>query len=319
MTAPPPIFTLSPATHFWSFELAMASSTATTAAKKVLVVGGTGFLGLNVCRVAAMKGWEVVSLSRRGLQPSYDHGTPDWAEKVTWVSGDSLEPSTYAEHLVGAHSVIHTVGILMEADYKRVVRSRTVGEFVEGVKGLVRRDRGNPLKREREEEGVTFERMNRDTASLGFRRYNFTPPDLVHPAITIARTAAAIPTIESFVYVSAMDIFPFVDPRYITTKREAERFLLAKDEFRTVVLRPGFIYSDNRPFTVPLATALSMTNRLISPIKRDVASLPLGSAITTPPLHVDTVARAAIAGAEREGLKAILEAEGILELAAGKV
>ncbi|RUP49571.1 hypothetical protein BC936DRAFT_142178 [Jimgerdemannia flammicorona] len=279
-----------------------------------------------------MKGWEVVSLSRRGLQPSfYDRGTPDWAEKVTWVSGDSLEPSTYAEHLVGAHSVIHTVGILMEADYKRVVRSRTVGEFVEGVKGLVRRDRGNPLKREREEEGVTFERMNRDTgeivregegrfpASLGFRRYNFTPPDLVHPAITIARTAAAIPTIESFVYVSAMDIFPFVDPRYITTKREAERFLLAKDEFRTVVLRPGFIYSDNRPFTVPLATALSMTNRLISPIKRDVASLPLGSAITTPPLHVDTVARAAIAGAEREGLKAILEAEGILELAAGKV
>ncbi|RUP21721.1 hypothetical protein BC936DRAFT_139168, partial [Jimgerdemannia flammicorona] len=120
MTAPPPIFTLSPATHFWSFELAMASSTATTAAKKVLVVGGTGFLGLNVCRVAAMKGWEVVSLSRRGLQPSfYDRGTPDWAEKVTWVSGDSLEPSTYAEHLVGAHSVIHTVGILMEADYKR--------------------------------------------------------------------------------------------------------------------------------------------------------------------------------------------------------
>lgn len=44
----------------------------------------------------------------------------------------------------------------------------------------------------------------------------------------------------SFVYISASDVFPFIDPRYITTKREAERYLFQQDDkFKTVVLRPG--------------------------------------------------------------------------------
>lgn len=58
-------------------------------------------------------------------------------------------------------------------------------------------------------------------------------------AITVAKTVAKVPTMDSFVYISASDLFPFVDPRYFSTKREVERYLFAQPEFRSVVLRPG--------------------------------------------------------------------------------
>lgn len=58
-------------------------------------------------------------------------------------------------------------------------------------------------------------------------------------AITLAKEAARLPSIDSFVYISAADIMPFINPRYISTKRQAEQFLFSRDEFRTIVFRPG--------------------------------------------------------------------------------
>ena len=36
---------------------------------RVLIVGGTGYLGREICREALKRGWSVVSLSRRGANP----------------------------------------------------------------------------------------------------------------------------------------------------------------------------------------------------------------------------------------------------------
>ncbi|RUS21068.1 hypothetical protein BC937DRAFT_93731 [Endogone sp. FLAS-F59071] len=226
----------------------MAAPAATAAVNKVLVVGGTGFLGFNVCKVAAMKGWEVVSLSRRGEPPSFrTHGKPDWAEKVapssfssgslhcstsfispthttqvTWAAADSLDPATYVHHLPGTRTVVHTVGILMEADYKRVVRAQSFGEAMEGVKTRAK------------EKIAQHATLRQPTCRVpGYSSHRFPALTVLncsvltilnYSAITIAREAVRIPTIDSFVYVSALDIFPLVDARYITTKREAERF-----------------------------------------------------------------------------------------------
>lgn len=57
--------------------------------------------------------------------------------------------------------------------------------------------------------------------------------------MTIADQVAKLSSIRSFTYISASDVFPLIDPRYITTKREAERYLFRHDEFKTIVLRPG--------------------------------------------------------------------------------
>ena len=42
---------------------------------------------------------------------------PSWAKKVTWAKGDILDPSSYNAHLESATAVVHTMGILLEADY----------------------------------------------------------------------------------------------------------------------------------------------------------------------------------------------------------
>ena len=65
--------------------------------------------------------------------------------------------------------------------------------------------------------------------------------------MTIAEQVAKLPSIKTFTYISASDIFPLIDPRYITTKRQAETYLFRRDEFKTIVLRPGkhITYRDN--------------------------------------------------------------------------
>ncbi|KAF7728226.1 hypothetical protein EC973_006507 [Apophysomyces ossiformis] len=271
---------------------------AAPVSRKVLVVGGTGFLGMSVCKLAAAKGWETVSLSRRGEPEGFLQRRPSWADKVQWISGDSLDATTYADRLEGVTNVVHTVGILLEADYKRIVQAQSVCEAAKGVPQVLAelvgmKDYGNPLDPHRPER-TTYEKMNRDTA------------------VAVANAVAKTGSMQSFVYISASDVLPFVNARYITTKREAEQYLF-RQSFRSTVLRPGFMYSQDRPAGLPLATGLQLLNALTRPVAKELATLPLGKSVTTPPLHVDTVASAAIAAIEND-TKGIFDVQGIQSL-----
>ncbi|KAI8062822.1 uncharacterized protein B0P05DRAFT_556247 [Gilbertella persicaria] len=268
-------------------------------ARKLLVVGGSGFLGSNICRLAANKGWETVSLSRRGEPELFQqYGKPDWAQQVQWASGNSLQPETYKDALEGVTDVVHTVGILMENDYKSVAQAQSLCEVASGIPKLVlgMKDYGNPLDPNlKDNPRPTYETMNRDTA------------------ITVADQVAKLPSIKSFTYISASDVFPLIDPRYITTKRQAETYLFRHNEFKTIVLRPGFMYNEHRPAAMPIAGALQFINAVSSPFKQGLASLPGGKMITTPPLETQEVARAVIAGIESEE-NGIFDVEGIENL-----
>nr|DAD17877.1 TPA_asm: hypothetical protein HUJ06_019340 [Nelumbo nucifera] len=52
--------------------------------ERVVVLGGSGFVGSAICKAAVSKGIEVVSLSRTG-RPSY---SDSWVNQVTWMAGD---------------------------------------------------------------------------------------------------------------------------------------------------------------------------------------------------------------------------------------
>ncbi|CAO3670233.1 unnamed protein product [Rhizopus stolonifer] len=251
-------------------------------ARKLLVVGGTGFLGLNVCKLATQRGWETVSLSRKG-EPSVfqQKGKPEWAEKVQWASGNSLEPESYKEILSGVTDVVHSVGILLERDYKSLAQSQSLCEVVDKLPGVFLNDHGNPLDSKFENTiRPTYEMMNRDTA------------------ISVANEVAKLPSIKSFVYISASQALPFIDPRYYTTKREAEVHLFRKENFKTIALRPGLMYDITRPALAPVVDALKFVNTITKPFRKDIASLPGGRVITTPPLGTEQVARAVIASIE---------------------
>lgn len=73
--------------------------------ERVVVLGGSGFVGSAICKAAVSKGIEVISLSRSG-RPSY---TNSWVDQVTWMPGDVFY-SNWDEVLPGATAMISTIG-----------------------------------------------------------------------------------------------------------------------------------------------------------------------------------------------------------------
>lgn len=49
---------------------------------RVVVFGGNGLLGSTICRAAALRGFDVTSVSRRGNAPP---SAAPWAREVEWV------------------------------------------------------------------------------------------------------------------------------------------------------------------------------------------------------------------------------------------
>lgn len=61
----------------------------------MVVFGGNGFVGQNVCQAALMLGAEVVSINRSGAPG----GGEKWANDVRWVQGDIFQPDNYANEV----------------------------------------------------------------------------------------------------------------------------------------------------------------------------------------------------------------------------
>ncbi|KAH8107046.1 mitochondrial protein [Cristinia sonorae] len=283
-----------------------------SAAQKVLVVGGNGFLGSAVCRAALARGMQVTSISSSGKPYTTPKGhSPAWTSKVNWQAGNALQPETYAYLLPGSTAVVHTLGTLLEdARYKSALRESNLpallGTFAARLASLDPGSR-NPLEDPEKEGG--YERMNRDSA--------------LRVCEAFAATESEIPLDgpRPFVFVSAEDVFrPFIPTRYIETKREAEMYIegiLGRTKnFRGVYIRPSLIYHPHfRPLTSPLAAILDLSASLHAQAPRGfptpanilkalssgtrsdslIPPSPLDSvacALTIPPIHVDHVAEA---------------------------
>jgi uncharacterized protein YbjT (DUF2867 family) len=77
----------------------------------LLVVGGSGFIGREVCRLAVRDEHDVRSVSRSG-RPSVD---APWANAVSWTSADLFRPDAYRSRLEGVDAVVHAVGAITES------------------------------------------------------------------------------------------------------------------------------------------------------------------------------------------------------------
>ena len=106
------------------------SSTAAQGKGRVLILGGSGFLGSEVAKRAVASQFSVTSLSRRG-KPSTDA-----IDGVEYVVGDATDQKT-VEDLITANSydaIVHTIGLLFDADSGLAQYNR----FVSGSGSLIR-------------------------------------------------------------------------------------------------------------------------------------------------------------------------------------
>ncbi len=166
---------------------------------------------------------------------------PAWSSNpnIEWHAADALDPSTYAHLADRATAAVHTVGILLESDYKSKSSSASpLRNALAGVaKGWGLRLPGgsvsNPLEDAKYPANETgqpsqskskfnYENMNRDSAIAVAHTFLSS---LRHRSLQAAgaSSSASAATPAPFVYISAEDLFrPVVDARYIKTKRQAE-------------------------------------------------------------------------------------------------
>merc|ERR1719171_1077271 len=82
--------------------------------KKLLVVGGNGSVGREVCKYAVRSGaFEVTSLSRRGECPAPND---EDLSQVTWVAGNCLDKATVSKYVGQSDAVCHAIGLLFDVN-----------------------------------------------------------------------------------------------------------------------------------------------------------------------------------------------------------
>jgi uncharacterized protein YbjT (DUF2867 family) len=91
---------------------------------RILVTGGSGFIGREICRLAVADGHEVRSVSRGGRPDANE----SWVGAVEWVEADIFDPNDWRDALNGCDAVIHTVGIISITPEKGVIRERLDGD-----------------------------------------------------------------------------------------------------------------------------------------------------------------------------------------------
>ncbi|KAI1607989.1 hypothetical protein EDD37DRAFT_603339 [Exophiala viscosa] len=278
--------------------------------KRIVVAGGNGFLGSRICKSAVARGWDVTSISRSG-EPTWssvssETSAPSWSQSVTWAKGDILKPTTYTPHLKDADAVVHTMGILLEADYKGVLSGKesVISGLSRAFSASKQGSPNNPLDRQPggelgkgEKDGqITYELMNRDSA------------------IALAQEAETEGA-NTFVYISAAAGAPILPTRYITTKREAENTIANEMiKLRNVFIRPGFLYDNSRKFTLPIA-ASGMVGSTVNSLVGGSLTRVFGAAVEKP-LKADLVADAVVEAIADDSTKGVVDTALIEALAA---
>jgi len=224
---------------------------------------------------------------------------------VSWERADIFKPAAYAPLLKGTDYVVHSMGILLEADYKGVISGRE--SPIAGLQKAFSPAKGkgspNPLERKEGEEPpapqsenqLTYELMNRDSALL------------------VAKEAAREKA-HAFLYISAAAGTVVLPTRYITTKREAE--MLIEREFpgmRGIFFRPPFLYDSSRTVTMPLA-AMVGAGTAFNKLTGGLFSGLLGAG-GVKPLKADVVAEAVVEALSDETVRGPVEVPQIEDLA----
>ena len=231
---------------------------------RVLVLGGTGFVGSRICLELLEAGYDVTSISRRGTPPSSDNGDADSASEsraarlrksVDWRVGDATKPETARDVLRegGYVGVVHAVGMLLASGSGSVPDA-----------------------------DATYDTVTRVTACHA--------ADAAVRCVSLDADFVDPPPPPPFVFVSAAEArWDFAAPfdwleEYLVAKRAVERRLATlngEHKLRASWLRPSLVYTFEKPAALPAVFAFALGNAI-------------GIPFVDRPVTVDTLARAAV-------------------------
>jgi nucleoside-diphosphate-sugar epimerase len=106
--------------------------------KHLIVTGGNGFLGKQICRLASEIKIRVISISRSGKPKGIND--KDY-KNVTWVSSDIFNPANWKKCLENCIAVIHSIGIIEEVPEKGITYEKMILKSAEVV-GITAKEEG---------------------------------------------------------------------------------------------------------------------------------------------------------------------------------
>jgi nucleoside-diphosphate-sugar epimerase len=254
---------------------------------KILVLGGSGYLGGNVARRAVLEGYTVTSLSRRGKPQRRKRNRRNNNNNNNNKSNDNNEFALVENNIdfrVGDARDGETVqAILREGNYTAVVHC--IGLLFDGNSGLSMMNRFVSGSGSIPDPTSTYDDVNRRTA------INAIEAAEQYVSSTIQEGRPPLP----FIFISAAEagwtdvtggsfvenrLTPRWLKRYLKAKRSVEQRLSSTSLLRPIIFRPSLIFSLDRLQSLPPVTAFFVGNQVGLPfVDRPVSVQALSSAI----------------------------------------
>lgn len=259
---------------------------------KILILGGSGFLGGNVAKRAVLAGYRVTSLSRRGKpeppkQRRRNRRNRDNNGADNLNNYDSFEQSgvmNAIDYRCGDATDISTIReILNEGDeeYKAVVHC--IGLLFDGDSGLAMWNRFVSQSGSLSDSSSTYDDITRATAINAIQATEecLSSNGKKIPFVFTSAAEAGWTDVSGGGFVEKR-LTPRWLKRYLQAKRAVEERLSQSTKLRPIIFRPSFIFSlDNRlSITLPPVTAFFVGNQVGLPfVDRPVSVQALSSAI----------------------------------------
>ncbi|HEU5167604.1 MAG TPA: NAD-dependent epimerase/dehydratase family protein [Chitinophagaceae bacterium] len=109
---------------------------------KVLVTGGSGFIGAYIIKELIEKGYAVRAIRRSNKLPFFI--TPDILNKVEWVAGDVLDVISLNEAIQGVDAIIHSAALV---SFDKKERKQMYNTNVDGTANVVNLSLENGIKK----------------------------------------------------------------------------------------------------------------------------------------------------------------------------
>lgn len=240
---------------------------------RILVLGGTGYLGQEVCAKAVAKGYSVVTLSRRGTPASV---TKNNNMDIDYRKGDARQKEAVAKIIQEGNicGIVHCIGLLFDT----ASGLGPYNVYVSGSQSLP-------------DDGSTYDAITRQTAFhaidalVEYYHENQQPNDKQQtfpiPFCFTSAAEAGWPDVMGGKQIES--IMPEFIKRYMVAKRAVENKLLVSsptDVIRPVILRPSLIYSKGQFASLPAVTSFTVLNKIGVPfVDRPVTVDALATAI----------------------------------------
>ena len=262
---------------------------------RLLVLGGTGYLGQEVCKKAIEQGYSVVTLSRRGTptptssssssSPPPSSSSSIMNMNIDYRKGDARQKESIVQIVQEGNicGIVHCIGLLLDT----ASGLGNYNVYVSGSNSLLDME-------------STYDTITRQTAFHAIdaiiEYYNEQQQqDVLSSNTTTTATAFPIP----FCFTSAAEagwpdvmggkliesVMPEFIKRYMIAKRAVENKLLSSSTsptniIRPIIVRPSLIYSKDQLASLPAVASFTILNQIGLPfVDRPVTLDALATAI----------------------------------------